>query len=203
VELFEEAAPKAAENFRCLCTGEKGRGKAGRPLTLRGCPVHRMLKGFCLQTGWHPAEQADGSARGPLTLGGAQATLSKATAVPAIPSTVREGVGRVHVGAGGWAGLALTGGRTSQGGKFNDDKGGLKLSHDARGLLAMANSGKNSNTSQFFITFAPQPKLDGKHVVFGRVVAGLDVLDTLEAAASDEDGPPKHRVVISDCGAVA
>eukprot|EP00730_Choanoeca_flexa_P002649 TRINITY_DN1111_c0_g1_i1.p4 TRINITY_DN1111_c0_g1~~TRINITY_DN1111_c0_g1_i1.p4 ORF type:complete len:112 (+),score=16.51 TRINITY_DN1111_c0_g1_i1:2306-2641(+) len=89
----------------------------------------------------------------------------------------------------------------SLGGKFNDEKPGLKLKHDARGILSMANSGKNSNTSQFFITFGPQPKLDGKHVVFGKVVDGLAVLDIIEAAAGEGDGPPMHRIVISDCGA--
>lgn len=88
----------------------------------------------------------------------------------------------------------------SLGGKFNDEKPGLKLKHDGRGLLSMANSGKNSNTSQFFITLGAQPKLDGKHVVFGRVVEGLSVLEAIEAAAGDDDGPPTHRVVISDCG---
>lgn len=89
----------------------------------------------------------------------------------------------------------------SVGGKFNDEKAGLKLKHDARGLLSMANSGKNSNTSQFFITLDKAPKLDGKHVPFGRVTSdSMHVLTKLEAAAADTDGPPKHRVVISDCG---
>ena len=63
------------------------------------------------------------------------------------------------------------------GGKFNDEKPGLKLKHNKKGLLGMANSGKNSNTSQFYITFADNlPQLDGKHVIFGEVTEGLDLL---------------------------
>ena len=55
-----------------------------------------------------------------------------------------------------------------------------KLSHDARGVLSMANSGPDSNKSQFFITFKPAPHLDGKHTVFGKVVGGADVLRAME-----------------------
>lgn len=62
------------------------------------------------------------------------------------------------------------------GGKFNDEKGALKKKHTGPGVLSMANSGKNSNTSQFFFTLAAVPQCDGKHVVFGRVVEGLDIL---------------------------
>ncbi|CAK9044371.1 unnamed protein product [Durusdinium trenchii] len=58
---------------------------------------------------------------------------------------------------------------------FKDDPGGLKLKHDARGIVSMSNTGKNSNTCQFFITFGDQSKLNGKHVVFGRVVEGMEV----------------------------
>ena len=64
----------------------------------------------------------------------------------------------------------------------------------------MANSGKNSNSSQFFITFAPSPQLDGKHVVFGHVVAGLELLDAIEAEAASADGAPATPTWISDCG---
>lgn len=77
------------------------------------------------------------------------------------------------------------------------------LQHDARGVLSMANSGKNSNSSQFFITLAPQPSLNGNYVVFGRVVEGLDVLDKIEAVADgDRDAAPTKTVTIVDCGAL-
>lgn len=68
-----------------------------------------------------------------------------------------------------WTRLCRTGGESIWGGTFKDDKGGLAAKFDRRGVLGMCNSGKNSNGSQFFVTFAPQPKLTGKHVVFGQV----------------------------------
>ena len=95
-----------------------------------------------------------------------------------------------------------SGGESIWGKKFKDDKGGLKLKHDKRGVLSMGNSGKNSNTSQFFITFAPLKELDGKHVVFGRVVEGMEVLDVIEAECREDstDETPKNEIVIVDCG---
>jgi len=71
------------------------------------------------------------------------------------------------------------GGESAWGGKFKDEFC-PHLSHDTRGILSMANSGKDTNGSQFFITFAPCPHLDGKHTIFGRVVGGYDVLVKLE-----------------------
>ena len=74
---------------------------------------------------------------------------------------------------------------------------------DARGLVGMGNSGKNSNTSQFFITFGDVARLTGKHVAFGRMVDGEPVLKFIEqcaAAADDDAGKPTHPVVIADCG---
>ena len=96
-----------------------------------------------------------------------------------------------------------SGGESVWGKKFKDEKDGLKLKHDARGVLAMGNTGKNSNGSQFFITFAPCKALDGKHVVFGKVVEGFDVLDKIEACAVAAGGvseEPIVPVVVADCG---
>ncbi|KIZ02573.1 hypothetical protein MNEG_5383 [Monoraphidium neglectum] len=73
--------------------------------------------------------------------------------------------------------------------------------HSGRGVLAMANAGPDTNGSQFYITFGPQPHLDGKHVVFGQVEAGWDALALLEGLGSN-GGEPGERVVISDCGEV-
>ncbi|KAF8055596.1 peptidyl-prolyl cis-trans isomerase [Scenedesmus sp. PABB004] len=142
-ELLSAEVPKTAENFRCLCTGEKGLGKASKkPLHLKGTRFHRIEPGFCSQGG--DVVRGDGS-----------------------------------------------GGDSIYGGKFNDEKAGLKLKHDAAGLLSMANAGKNSNTSQFFFTLGPAPQCDGKHVVFGRVVEGLDVLQRINAEAAAPSGVPR------------
>jgi cyclophilin family peptidyl-prolyl cis-trans isomerase len=88
------------------------------------------------------------------------------------------------------------------GGSFNDEKGGLKLKFGGKGILAMANSGKkNTNTSQFFITMTDKalPQLNGKHVIFGQVVEGLELLDDMNRAAS-ASGTPSQSVIIQDCG---
>lgn len=69
-------------------------------------------------------------------------------------------------------------------------------------ILCRANAGKNTNGSQFFITFRDTPHLDGKHVVFGRLVNGMDVLKVLEKVATDKNDRPKSSVVITDCGVV-
>lgn len=152
IELFDAAAPKAVENFRCLCTGERGLGKSSKkPLHFKGTSFHRIVRGFCCQGG--DIVKGDGS-----------------------------------------------GGDSIFGGKFNDDKAALKLKHDAAGVLSMANSGKNSNTSQFFFTLAPAPQCDGKHVVFGRVTSGLDVLARIDAEAASDSGEARVHVTITDCG---
>lgn len=90
-----------------------------------------------------------------------------------------------------------TGGRSIYGGKFDDEN--FSVRHTSRGLLSMANSGPNTNGSQFFITFAETPWLNGKHVVFGKVVEGMDVLDKVEAVGSSS-GTPVSPVVIASCG---
>ena len=86
-----------------------------------------------------------------------------------------------------------TGGMSIYGQKFNDEL--LTGKHDKRGLLSMANSGPNTNGSQFFITFAAAPHLDGKHVVFGHVVDGFDMVDEMEKVGSASGAPSKEITI--------
>ena len=90
-----------------------------------------------------------------------------------------------------------TGGESIYGAKFKDENFNHK--HTKRGILSMANSGPNTNGSQFFLCFTATPHLNGKHVVFGEVVEGMDVLDKLEAVGS-RSGTTSKPVKISDCG---
>ncbi|KAK9945216.1 hypothetical protein M0R45_010741 [Rubus argutus] len=151
IELFADVAPKTAENFRALCTGEKGIGKStGKPLHFKGSQFHRIIKGFMAQGG--DFSNGDG-----------------------------------------------TGGESIYGGKFADEN--FKLKHDGPGLLSMANAGPNTNGSQFFIIFKRQPHLDGKHVVFGKVTKGIDVVEKIEKAGS-ASGKPLQPVKIVNCGEV-
>ena len=75
----------------------------------------------------------------------------------------------------------------------------FRKSNDAEGTLSMANYGKDTNKGQFFITTKPTPHLDGKHVVFGRVTAGMDVVRAVEKVGSRQ-GTPRKKVVIEECG---
>jgi cyclophilin family peptidyl-prolyl cis-trans isomerase len=87
----------------------------------------------------------------------------------------------------------------NNGKKFKDERPGLLLEHDRKGVLSMGNSGKNSNSSQFFLTFGPTPRCNGKHVIFGKMVSGFSVLDYVETFGS-KDGTPTAPVTITDCG---
>ncbi|KAL3907033.1 MAG: hypothetical protein SGILL_009036 [Bacillariaceae sp.] len=159
VKLYEDRVPLASENFKCLCTGEKGMGRLGKPLCYKGSKVHRIVPNFCVQMG--DFTKGDGT-------GG----------VSIYPPNSEHG--------DAW-------------GKFKDEE---FMQHSKAGLLSMANSGKNTNSSQVFFTLRPVSNLDGKHVVFGEVVEGMDVIEALGQLQTNQKQNPVKQVVISGCGEV-
>jgi len=92
-----------------------------------------------------------------------------------------------------------SGGESIYGGRFKDEN--FKLKHSAPGLLSMANAGKNTNGSQFFITTAATYWLNGQHVVFGKVIQGMEIIKKMESYGTKE-GEPKVEIIISNCGQV-
>lgn len=147
--LYNDLVPKTAENFRALCTGEKGVGNSGKKLTFEGSSFHRIIKGFMCQGGDFTAGNG-------------------------------------------------TGGESIYGEKFDDEA--FPVKHDKPFLLSMANSGPNTNGSQFFITVDKTPHLDGKHVVFGEVIRGKSIVRTMENTPTGASDAPIEAVSIASSG---
>lgn len=147
-ELRADVVPRTADNFRALCTGEKGKGRSGKKLAFAQSMFHRIIPGFMIQGG--DFTRGDG-----------------------------------------------TGGESIYGEKFRDEN--FTLKHTGMGTLSMANSGPNTNGSQFFICTGQTPHLNGKHVVFGKVTEGLDVVTKMERVGSDS-GRTSKKVTIRAAG---
>ncbi|KAK9056684.1 hypothetical protein SSX86_024046 [Deinandra increscens subsp. villosa] len=152
VELFSDIVPKTAENFRALCSGEKGVGPiTGAPLHYKGVRFHRLIKSSKIEGG---------------------------------DISTRDG----------------TGGESIYGSTFDDEN--FEIKHERKGMLSMVNSGPNTNGSQFLITTTRTPNLDGKYVVFGKVVKGMGTVKSIEHVATDDNDRPVLDVVIENCGEI-
>ena len=93
-----------------------------------------------------------------------------------------------------------TGGYSIYGEKFNDEN--FNLTHNQPGMLSMANSGPNTNNSQLFITIKKTPWLDNKHVVFGIIISGFDIIKKIESYETNDTDKPKDDIIIKKCGLI-
>jgi len=151
-ELFTDITPRAAENFRGLCTGEYGIGRTTKkPLCYEGCKFFRSIKGTVVQSGDFQFNNGDG-------------------------------------------------GESIYGGHFNDED--FVRRHTQAGILSMANRGRNTNGSQFFVTLKRHPRFDGRHIAFGQVISGMDVIRAIGQVPVDADDRPRVPVTIVGSGEV-
>jgi cyclophilin family peptidyl-prolyl cis-trans isomerase len=190
--LYGKKVPKTTENFRALATGEKGFG-------YKGSKFHRVIKDFMLQGG----DFTKGDGTGGKSIYGekfADENFKLKHKRPGLLSMANAGKNTngsqfFMLQGGDFTKGDGTGGKSIYGEKFADEN--FKLKHKRPGLLSMANAGKNTNGSQFFITTVSTPHLDGRHVVFGTILEGMKVVREVE---TQNGTPPKQPCVIEDSG---
>ncbi|KAE9459733.1 hypothetical protein C3L33_08397, partial [Rhododendron williamsianum] len=208
MELFADIVPKTAENFRQFCTGEYRLVdtlasafdillvdgfyvespfilKAGLPVGYKGCQFHRVIKDFMIQAGdFLKCEVAEFAEK----LTGFLCTMVNSGLLISFRSA------GLVLGTGDGSGCV-----SIYGSNFEDEN--FIAKHTGPGLLSMANSGPNTNGSQFFLTCAKCDWLDNKHIVFGRVLGdGLLVLRKIEMVPIGQNNRPKMACVIAECG---
>nr|XP_039265133.1 LOW QUALITY PROTEIN: probable inactive peptidyl-prolyl cis-trans isomerase-like 6 [Styela clava] len=147
-ELMSDICPKTCENFRALCTGEKGALPSGLNLTYENSQIHRIVPNGWIQGG-----------------------------------DILHGRGDA--------------GECIYGGVFEDEN--FAIPHSSRGILGMANKGRHTNASQFYITLEPTPWMDCTYVAFGKVVEGTELLKRIENMSTFNERP-KVECRIASCG---
>ena len=150
IELYTNTVPITCNNFRSLCSGEKGYTNQGKKLSYKGTRFHRIIPNFMIQGGDIEKDNGEGSV-------------------------------------------------SIYGETFDDEN--FTIKHDQPGIVSMANRGPNTNGSQFFIITEPQPHLDNKHVAFGKVIEGMEIVNEISSVGS-YNGNPLIDVIINDCGSI-
>lgn len=147
-ELFSQICPKTCDNFKCLCTGEKGTLDSGLKLSYQDTPIHRIVPNGWIQGG-----------------------------------DILHGRG--------------DGGESVFGDVFEDEN--YAVPHNTRGILGMANKGRHTNASQFYITLQPTPWMDTQYVAFGTLIEGTELLNQIEKIPTFNERP-KVDCKIESCG---
>ncbi|PWZ11507.1 Peptidyl-prolyl cis-trans isomerase CYP20-3, chloroplastic [Zea mays] len=166
IGLFGEVVPKTVDNFRALCTGEKGYG-------YKGCSFHRIIKDFMIQGG--DFQQNNTGAYRKLILNEVLLNCKNVDVSGAISLVLKLRGSLAYF---------------------------VAVKHVGPGVLSMANAGPNTNGSQFFICTVKTPWLDNRHVVFGHVLEGMDVVKQLESQETSRSDTPKQPCRIVNCGEV-